>query len=194
MRSGLFALALVAPVTAAAADLEELLGRGPLVLIQEKGGGFDTATGIVRVDADVTHVWNVLTDFASYRDFMPKVLKSEVLERSGTKVRVAFEIEVPGVNTSYEVQYTLNEPRRQIDVAWASGDLEGSRWSWRLEPSPSGNGTLVHYACSMKNFSSVVASLDDDQQTMTVGVNVGTVLAATKALKRRAEASNRAER
>ena len=61
-----------------------------------------------------------------------------------------------------------------------------SRWGWRLEGTADGR-TLVYYKVTLRGFSSVVESLEDDQQTMTVGVNVGTVVAATKAIKRESE-------
>ncbi len=57
---------------------------------------------------------------------------------------------------------------------------------WKCEPLPDGK-TLLSERVQVKNFSSILQSVEDDQQTITVGVNVSSALAATKAIKKRVE-------
>ena len=47
--------------------------------------------------------------------------------------------------------------------------------------------SLIYYTAASRNFSRLAQSLEDKQQTITVGVNVSAALAAVKALKSRAE-------
>jgi len=48
--------------------------------------------------------------------------------------------------------------------------------------------TRIYYGGVTRNFSSMAQRLEDDQQTITVGVNVVGLMAAVKAIKTRAEA------
>lgn len=95
-------------------DMSLLLERGPMVLVEEgPGGKFAQASAIVIIDAPPEKVWALVRTQQHFKDFIPKVLTSE-----------------------------------------------------------------------MKAFAQ---SLEDENQTITVGVNVSSVLAATKAIKKKAE-------
>jgi hypothetical protein len=57
---------------------------------------------------------------------------------------------------------------------------------------PLGAGqSRIYYSGAVKNFSSVAESFEDDQQTLTIGINVVSLMAATKAVKERAELVSR---
>jgi hypothetical protein len=115
------------------------------------------------------------------------VVRSEVVSRDPTHVLVKFEIEVPGVNTRYTMQHELHPETHTIIATWADGDLKGSAWTFHMEATPDGK-TLLSYSGSSRHFSRILESLEDDQQTISVGVNVSASLTTVKALKRRAEA------
>ena len=106
MTCTLMALLIAAPPSD---TLESLLARGPLVSVEtDAGGKFDAAVGFLDVAAPLDRVWQVLTGFGAYREFVPRVVKSEMQSFSGG-ARVKFEIESPGPNTKYVVQYALDE-------------------------------------------------------------------------------------
>jgi hypothetical protein len=52
---------------------------------------------------------------------------------------------------------------------------------------PNGNRTLIYYTIAIRGLPSLATALEDDQQTITVGVNVVTAISAVKAFKRRVE-------
>src|SRR5258706_3756974 len=89
-------------IAAAPSDtLESLLARGPLVSVEtDASGKFDAAVGFLDVAAPLQRVWAVLTGFGAYREFVPRVVKSEMQSLSGG-ARVQFEIESPRANTKY---------------------------------------------------------------------------------------------
>ncbi len=140
-------------------DLTPMLERGPMVLIEEGAGGKFAQASGVVV----------------IKDFVPKILESE-MKQSGNDFDVHLVIEVPGPDTDYVVRYTIDEPSRTMAGNWVKGDLKASRWHWKVE-------------AALKNFSGLAQSLEDENQTITVGVNVSAVLAATKAIKKRAEST-----
>lgn len=176
------ALALLSQI-----DLAPQLEKGPLVLVEEgKGGKFGQATGFVLIDASPEKAWALVTSFDTYKTFMPKILESEVKRRTEKDVDIHVTIDVPGPDTDYVVRYTPDVAAKEVTGTWVSGDLKGSRWFWKVEPAPGGK-SLVTHTLAVKNFSGIAQAVEDDSQTVTVGVNVGSVLAALKAVKRKAE-------
>lgn len=169
-------------------DMSPLLERGPMVLVEEgTGGKFAQSSAIVIIDAPPEKVWELVKAQQHFKDFIPKVLVSE-MKPSGTDFEVHLVIDVPGPDTDYVVRYTIDEEKRTMTGCWAKGDLKASRWFWKLEAAPGGK-TLLTHTVGLKNFSGIAQSLEDENQTITVGVNVSSVLAATKAVKKKAESA-----
>lgn len=170
--------------------LAALLDKGPLVRLETTSSGkFKQALAIADVDAPLAEVWAVLTDLESYRYFMPRVEKVDVT-RDGADYLAAFQLDTPLVSTSYTNRYVLDEPRHTIRVRQVEGDLDGSFYEWRLVKL-SAQKTRVFYSGAIKNFSGIAQRLDDEQQTITIGINVVSLLSAIKAVKARAETLRR---
>lgn len=188
MRTTIFFLFLSCSALAQT-DLKPLLDRGPLVLVEENSGGkFGQATAIVYVAAPPEKVWAVVMDQSKMTEFVPKVTKSEQTPTAGkpNEFDVRVVLDVPGPDTDYTIHFVKDDAKKEAKGSWAKGDLKGSKWLWKLDKAADGNSILSH-TISIRNFSSVLANLEDDSQTMTVGVNVSSALAAVKAMKRRAE-------
>ncbi len=169
-------------------DMIPLLQRGPLALVEQaKDGKFQQATAIVLVNAPPDRVYATLLDHGKFKDYVPKVLTSEVEKSNAKSFEVRFVIDVPGPDTDYTIKYVRDDAKRVLRGTWAKGDLKDSKWEWRVEEAPDGK-TLLYHQLQVKNFSSVLTSLEDDRQTMTVGVNVSSAIAATTAVKNYIEA------
>ena len=168
--------------------LETLLGRGPLVSVEaDDQGRFEAAVGYAEVGAPLSVVWTVLSAFHRYKEFVPRVVESEVVQ-IGDGLRVSFEIESPGPNTRYTVQYALDPATHAIEGRQISGDLSGSRWRWELTEAAPGR-TRLRYTSRARNFSRVLDAFEDEAQTVTAGLNVGATVTMLRALKKRCEAA-----
>ncbi len=170
-------------------ELSELLERGPLVLVESDAvGRFASATAIVEIARPADAVWRVTSDFAGHRTFMPKLVASTPTPRGPNEVDVRFEIAIPfpGRNERYTFRYVLDPARREIHGRWVAGDLRDSTCDWRILAAGDARAR-VHYTIATRNFSKLVTTFEDSQQTVTVGVNVASALAAIKALKARVE-------
>lgn len=179
----------VASSAMAQTDLKPLLDRGPLVLVEEGSGGkFGQATAIAYVAAPPEKVFQTAMDMAKYTEFVPKVSTSEVTPTEGkpNEFDAHFVLDVPGPDTDYTIHFVKDDAKREAKGTWLKGDLKGSKWVWKVEKAADGNSVVTH-TLVIKNFSSLLSSVDDEQQTMTVGVNVSSALAAIKAVKHRAE-------
>jgi ribosome-associated toxin RatA of RatAB toxin-antitoxin module len=171
--------------------LESLLARGPVVSVESDGGGrFEAAVAYVDVDVPLERAWAVVTDFAKYKEFVPRVMESAAYEAEGG-VRVKWEIDSPGMNTKYTVQYSLDPRAHAVDGKQVDGDLRGSRWRWDLsEPAP--GHTRMRLVSKARNFSRVLDALEDEAQTVTAGLNVGAAITLLRALKKRCESASAA--
>jgi carbon monoxide dehydrogenase subunit G len=186
LAAALAALTALAAPAARAEDVGELLRAGPLVRIETGSDGkLRQATCIADVEAPVETVWKVLNDFESYRFFMPRIQKLEVT-REGPESLVAFKLDTPIVSTSYTLRYTPDHDKKTLSVKQVKGDLAGSRYSWRVVPAGEGRAR-IYYSGLIKNFSSLAESFEDDQQTLSIGINVVSLMASAKAVKARAE-------
>ena len=173
--------------TAAAQDLMSLLKKGPVVSVEtKKNGKFESATAVISINADVDTVWKVITGYAKFKTFLPNVVESEVKTITEYMVDVSYEVEVPGSNPEYTFRYILDPTRHTVTCGWKEGDLEGSFCKWRLV-SVGPKQTLIYFTTASRNFSSLAQSLEDEQQTITVGVNVSAALATVRAMKKRSE-------
>lgn len=171
-----------------AVDLAGLLAEGPVLTVKQSGEGkFMYASALVQINAPSDFVWNVIMDLDHYCDFMPRVVYSKIQTKSedGREMTVKFEISVPLVNQRYTLKYSADPEKKIIRIAQIAGDLQGSYWQWNL--TPNGKGTLVRYIGATRNYSALLQKFEDDQQTVTVGVNVSSVMTVTRTIKKRAE-------
>lgn len=183
-------LAVAAPAWAdgSSADGAALLQRGPVVQVEaDDEGRFVQARAMIVVDAPPSHVFGVLRDMERYREFMPRVVQSDVAHHSGGGgFDVRFVYDLPGPDTDYTARMSVDEGARRVSGTWVQGDLRGSVWTWRVERYGEGQSLLVH-SLRVENFSPLLRQLEDDQQTVTVGLNVANALVTVKAIKRRSE-------
>ncbi|PZV12129.1 MAG: cyclase/dehydrase [Leptolyngbya sp.] len=98
-------------------------------------------TGRVLITAPVDTVWKVLTDYNHFKNFLPGVVSSRILETNGNQT--VFE-QVNSVRVllftqkSRLVVAASNQYPKQIDFRLKEGDIKSLNGMWKLEPvSPS---------------------------------------------------------
>ena len=181
----LLAAILLAPALAHADDVGDLLHTGPLVRIEtDSAGKLKQATCIADVDAPIDMVWKVLSDYESYRFFMPR-MKTLDITKDGDDTLLAIKLDTPLVSTSYTNRQHPDLATHTMTVKQEKGDLSGSRYQWHLVAL--GDRTRIFYSGLIKNYSSLAESFEDDQQTLSIGINVVSLMATAKAVKGRAE-------
>ncbi len=185
MRSLTIALALLAAPLARADELSTLLEVGPLVRMEtHKDGKLREALAIADVNASADEVWRVLNDFEAYRSFMPRMKELKV-SKQGNDSLLEITLDTPFMATRYTNRMTPDIDKRVLRVANVSGDLSGTRFTWRVVAL--GDRARIYHSGIVKNFSSVAESMEDESQSITIGVNVASLLQAIKAIKDRTE-------
>ncbi len=171
-----------------APDIMELLAKGPLVLVESKHGKFESATAIVVIERSAEDVWTVASDFGGHKDFIPKLVGSAPKSVGPNRVEVKFEVAIPfpGRNERYTFLFELDPAKLEIHGRWVEGSLRDSYTEWRIVPHGP-KRSLLYQTTATRNFSKIVAAIEDAQQTVTIGLNVSTALAIVKAVKQRVE-------
>lgn len=183
-------LTMTAPAPAAAQTLSALLERGPVAQVEyDDQGRFAAVTAIIETDRSPQEMWNVITDFENYPRFMPNVVRSDVREAGPQSRFVQLEVETPGMNSRYTSRYDLDAEKLKMRFSWVEGDFRGTGYSWLIRPRD-GGGAVVYYKGAARNFSNLLASLEDARQSLTVGINLMAALNVVRAV--RTEADRRA--
>lgn len=191
-----FVVAAVVGVFASGAaradDLSKMLEKGPMARVDvDKQGKFDAVVSVVDVDTPAARLWGVLTDYPSYRFFMPRVEQVGVATGPDGIPIVTWNIDTPLVATKYENAMTVDDAKMVLLARTVKGDMSGSRYEWRVQSLGDNKCRMIHTAWP-RNMASIVDTLDDKQQTLTIGVAVSSVMATVRALKIRAESLERA--
>src|SRR5918996_6406442 len=104
------------------------------------------ATRSIVIDAPVEKVFQVVTDYDRYAEFLPEV-KRVSSKRSGNQVEVHYEVDV-----IKRIQYTLRmqeEPPHRVTWSFVKGEMmKDNHGSWALEPGGEGK-TKATYTIDM---------------------------------------------
>ena len=144
--------------------LERAALRNGQVSLQGEQGKY---TGRILVTASMDTVWQVLTDYDNFEEFLPKVTNSELLEENGD--RKVFEqtnkVKVFLFNKKSRVRIAVQENYpQQINFEIVDGDLESLDGAWKLEavspyPSAPPNQVLMTHQVSVAPGSIISKSI-----------------------------------
>ena len=104
------------------------------------------ATESIVVHAPASVVYEVVTDFARYGEWVSELKRIEILERdaAGRALEVAFRAAAFGRSTSYTLRYDYSRAPEELNWTQTEGDLTDSlHGKYRFEPV--GDATRVTY-------------------------------------------------
>jgi ribosome-associated toxin RatA of RatAB toxin-antitoxin module len=97
----------------------------------------------IVVAATLDKLFDVITDYGAYPEFVPSVRACRPGKRSGDRVEVEFELDL-GVKTIRYVLLHVEERPHRVSWTLVSGDwMKVSNGAWEL--SPEGSGTRARY-------------------------------------------------
>jgi ribosome-associated toxin RatA of RatAB toxin-antitoxin module len=123
------------------------LERGEILTDATDGpGGRRDARARALLAAPVERVWDAVTDYDHYRDFMPFTTVSQVRRREGNTVWFYTELDLTVRTIKYEIKLVLDKPRWTVDWTLVEGNLKSNEGSWRLEAAGEGETFATYTA------------------------------------------------
>ena len=174
--------------------LEVLLKRGELILLEEEDGKLKYIYYAIIIDAPLDKVWQVITDFESYPNFVQGHKIGRITKKHGyeTIVASAVEFKFMGISSTvtYTTKYILKKPELIIF------DTEKNRVTGSFKLIPIDEGERVVLFCTkeakdVKNFGWVAKLLISQKPEMEFPLQVSPLLIYIKAIKDQAESSNK---
>lgn len=165
-----------------------MLDKGPLITInRDAHDKFESITTYALINAPLSYVWDTVLNIEDYARYMPRMVKSEVLKRNrdNTEIIAEFELDTAIHNTNYTLKYNIDANNHTIAINHYSGALKGSQWHWKFQAQ--GEDTIIICTGASKNLSVFIKAIDDRTQTLTVGINIMSMLANISYIKERSE-------
>lgn len=130
------------------------LSSGKPVLKQVKEGSGGRGIAIFDVDATEAQVWQTITSFEKYPDWIDELSKCEPYKKDGNNLYVDFIISTWGVSVEYYIKHDY-QPEKGY-MTWTldysrESDLDDSTGYWLVYPSPlDPSKTRVEYTVDLR--------------------------------------------
>ena len=176
-----------------AASMERMVGGGQVVLVEEyPDGRLKLVTGGTLVKAPPQKVWDLISDYETYSDWMPQTTEVTVSNRTEKRADAHFVLDFQFSVISKTVEYTTRhtfEPPHAIRWTLVEGDFNTSVGAWHLVPAKGGTSTLVFYSTftDLTSMGWIVRALLEEQPTMEVAIQGSTALMVVKSVKEKLE-------
>jgi len=123
-----------------APDQQQALQAGEVVIL----GGEGTYTVLSLVPAPSSVVWEVLTSYERFPDFLPSVVASRILERRDDRVLVerkdSRKVGILPIRVKI-VTENIEYPQDRIEYRMVDGTLDEMNGTWKLTPIQSADGS-----------------------------------------------------
>lgn len=135
------------------AEQSMLLNGEPVVLLSDLNDGVTGVTGHIFIAASPKKVWEVLTDYSNHKNYIPKLIVSDLLSDNGVDT-VIFQTARSRI---FIFQKTVNltvkihgEYLKHLYFQQITGDFKVYHGEWILEAYQHGQGTFVTYKSQVK--------------------------------------------
>jgi len=122
------------------------LRTGDVLVFSDDSDEGHAVRAALRVAAPPSEVWEVLTGYERWPEFVPQLAALDVLSRQEDRVRLRHRVRVLGMDIHYGTVRTLDPVRGRIRT-WLDpaqeNDLASSRGHWRVVPLDDGRAALV---------------------------------------------------
>lgn len=101
----------------------------------------------ILVTAPVATAWKVLTDYNNFKNFLPNVTASQVVESKGNRkvFEQVYTIQALIFSQDSRVRIAATETYpKQIDFQMVDGDLESLKGVWRIDPVSANQVMITH--------------------------------------------------
>jgi ribosome-associated toxin RatA of RatAB toxin-antitoxin module len=136
----------------------------------------------ILVKAPVATAWKVLTDYNNFKNFLPNVTASQVVESKGNRkvFEQVYTIQALIFSQDSRVRIAATESYpKKIDFQMVDGDLDSLKGVWRIEPVSANQVLITHQV--------TVTPKTKKNQALFYGIYEDTLENTLRAVKQQAE-------
>lgn len=106
-------------------------------------------TAIALLDAEPDKIWQAITDFEHYEEFMPQVMRCnrDRIDEKSSKVSIDLDIPWPVANIYYEMKISERDDRLFFRWDHLGGDLHENKGFWLLDAINPNQVKLTYHVC-----------------------------------------------
>ncbi len=174
--------------------LKVLLNKGELILLEEENGELKYITLAIIIDAPLDKVWQVITDFKNYPDFIPGHKDCNIIKKDNNEMTVesAVQFKFMGIGSTvrYTTQYILKKP--ELIIVDNKKNRETGRY--KLIPIDEGKRVVLFRtkeATNVDNFGRVAKFLIIQKPEMEFSMQLSPLRININAIKEQSELLNK---
>jgi ribosome-associated toxin RatA of RatAB toxin-antitoxin module len=126
-------------------------------------------TAFAVVKASPEQVWRVLVDYPGHARYYPRVVAAEVVESSGQRVLVRYEVGIGPVSFNFYMHKYPDPARRRIEWQLADGHAHGlfreNSGYWQVQET--GRASLVSYAIAVRTMLPALFTQRAERDSLT---------------------------
>ena len=108
------------------------------------------ASKSIVINVPPEKLFDVITDYEKYPEFLPEVKKVKVEHGQGAVKEVTYTVDIKAKVINYTLKHTAEKPSK---VAWTmiKGEMmKGNDGTWQLKPGPTPGSTEALYSIDLK--------------------------------------------
>jgi uncharacterized membrane protein len=176
--------------------LARLMTNGELLIVRESAAGkLQMITSGILIDRPVESVYQTITEYAHYPQFMPSTEECEIVNVNGDIKDIRYVVKFKFLIFSWSVEYVLRQtftPNQTITwnlLSSKGNKIRKSYGSWRLYPINGGKQTAAFYSV-YSDVSNAVPGLSAflaKDPSIEAAINVSACIMVLRAVKKRTE-------
>ena len=184
-----------------AEEIAKVIGSGEMTIIHPRSSPreplFVTAAGVIEAPPDV--VWDVITDWDRYEEFMPQTKDVKVVERGEhtavVDYHLKFKFTIISLSVYYRLFHTFDEEEYYNEWYLLKGDIDEVRGSWKLYPIEEGRRTVALYTVysDLRSMGFIVKQVLKSEPHIELAIQLSSAALVVKSVKERAEKIARGE-
>ncbi len=184
-----------------AEEIAHVIGEGEMTIVHPVKDPseplFVTAAGVVNTSPDI--VWDVITDWDRYEEFMPQTKDVKVVERTENTAVVdynlKFKFTIISMRVYYRLFHLLDRSKYYDEWYLVKGDLKEVTGAWRLYPVEGGKKTVAMYTVysDLRSMGFLVKSILKAEPHIELAIQLSSAALVVKSIKERAEAIAKGE-
>ena len=171
--------------------LKILLNKGELIYLEEENGKLKYIDYAILIDAQLDKVWNVLTDFENYPEFVPGQKVCKIIKRQGNEMIVKSAVEFKFMSIGSTVRYTTKYIFKKPELIIFDTKKNKETGNYKLVPIDKGKRVVLFRTKEVDgdNLTGVAKILINKKPEMESSLYLSPLKINMKAIKERAELS-----